>query len=78
MSERRIRAAEWSAFASKLDRRAKSAKAEADRTGNMNLMAIAIALLGASTDATALAFEIRGGVPFPDGEDDDDEGSATS
>ena len=68
MSDRRVRAAEWLAFANLLDVRAKNIKRSADAAGNHDLVSVAIALLGVSADATAIALVIR------DGDDDEPEG----
>jgi len=59
MSDRAVRAAEWSAFASLLEERATNVKRAASATGSTELTAVAIALIGVSADATKLAEAIR-------------------
>lgn len=70
MSDRAVRAAEWSAFSTLLDERARNIKENADRTGSRELIAVALAVMGVSADAASLAVQIRGGMP-PDPEEEE-------
>lgn len=63
MSDRLVRAAEWSAFASMLSERAINLKRDARATKSDELALMALVLLAISADATKLAVAIRFGEP---------------
>jgi len=63
MMSRAVRAAEWSAFATLLEQRAHSLRADARKAGSDELAMMAILLMSVSADAAKVAAAIRGGAP---------------
>lgn len=69
MSEREVRAAEWSAFAAMLEQRALNMRRTARAAESEELATIAVTLMAISADASKLAKAIRfGEPPEPNGE----------